>query len=266
MEDEVLFTIDEDKIARLTLNRPDVHNAFNNHMIEKIIEHLKKLQEAPEIRALVISGNGKSFCAGADLAWMERASHFTESENFEDARLLSLMMYFLDTLLIPTITYVHGAVRGGGIGLIACSDIVLADPLATFSFSEVKLGLAPAVISPYVLKAIAPRYARRYFLTGETFDTSPALQMGLIHEMVDLEKKDSALEIILHQILTSNPSAVNQAKKLIQELTHKISENNRLMTIELIAKMRQSEEGQQGIKSFLQKRPPPWVPERFHDD
>ncbi len=266
MENSILFTVDENNIGRLTLNRPDVHNAFNNEMVQRLTDHLRKIHEDPTLRALVIRGNGPSFCAGADLAWMERASKFTEEENFEDARLLSLMMYFLDVLPIPTLTYVQGAVLGGGVGMIACSDIVISDPQTLFSFSEVKMGLLPAVISPYILRAIGSRYSRRYFLTGEKFDATTAHQMGLIHEIVDPENQEAAIDNLLRHILSGGPSAVLQAKKLIQQLMPEVTEAQRLMTIELIAQVRRSEEGLQGIRAFLTKKSPPWVSNRPLDD
>src|SRR5262249_27749326 len=159
--------IDEQNIAYLTLNRPHVHNAFDNEMIQKLIEYFKMLQDLPSVRALVIRGNGASFCAGADLSWIERTSQGSSAESFENAQDLSTMLYSLDTLPIPTVTYSHGAVRGGGVGIVACSDIVLSDSQTTFSFPEIRLGLAPALISPYILKAISSRQARRYFLTAE---------------------------------------------------------------------------------------------------
>ncbi|MBS0271374.1 MAG: enoyl-CoA hydratase/isomerase family protein [Proteobacteria bacterium] len=266
MEDSVLFTIDEDQIAHLTLNRPEVHNAFDNEMIQTITTHLRNLHENSSVRALILTGNGSGFCSGADLAWMERASRFTETENFEDARSLSFMLYFLDTLPIPTLTYAQGTVMGGGIGLIACSDIVLADTSTLFSFSEVKIGLIPAIISPYVLRNIGSHNARRYFLTGEKFNASKALQLGLIHEIVNLEAKDSSINDLKKNLLSASPSAITHSKKLIEQLTSPITDAQRLMTIELIAQMRRSEDGLEGIRSFLNKQPPPWIPERYRND
>lgn len=266
MEDSVLFTIDEDQVAHLILNRPEVHNAFDNEMIQIITTHLRNLHENPSVRALVLTGNGSSFCSGADLAWMERASKFTETENFEDARSLSFMLYFLDTLPIPVITYAQGTVMGGGIGLVACSDIVLSDTSTLFSFSEVKIGLVPAIISPYVLRNIGSHTARRYFLTGEKFDASKALQVGLIHEIVNLDARDSSIKKLIKHLLSASPSSITQSKRLIQQLTNPITDAQRLMTIELIAQMRRSGEGLEGIRSFLNKQPPPWVPERYHND
>lgn len=263
MTESVLFTIDDNQIAHLTLNRPEVHNAFDNEMILSITNHLRSLQENSSVRALVLTGNGESFCAGADLAWMERASKFTESENFEDARLLSFMLYFFDTLLIPVITYVQGAAMGGGLGLIACSDIVFAETQAFFSFSEVKLGLVPAVISPYILRNIGLHYTRRYFLTGEKFEASRAQQMGLIHEVVPPNTKEAALGDVISHILSASPSAVMETKKLIQYFIPPVVETQRIKTIELIAQMRRSEEGLEGMRAFLNKQPPSWTSKKI---
>ena len=266
MDEEVLFSIDEDKIARLTLNRPEVHNALDENSIHKIRDFLKILYEDSTVRALVVAGKGNSFCSGADLHWMERASEFTEAENVQDANLLFSMLSSFNALPIPVLTYVHGLVMGGGIGIIGCSDIVISDSKTVFSFPEVKLGLAPAIISPYVLKGINSRLIRRYFLTGETFDATKALQMGLIHEIVDAESQEEALAPFLRQILIAGPNALRQTKKLLSQLTPNIGEKEHQVTVETIARLRRSEEGLQGINAFLEKKSPPWISERFKDD
>jgi len=266
MEEEVLYTVDKNNIAWLTLNRPDVHNAFNAVMIQKITDHLKKLQETPDVRVLVIQGKGESFCAGADLSWMKGSAQMTTDENFEDARTHSMMLQLLDNLPIPTLTYAQGANMGGGVGIIACSDIVLSDPNAFFSFPEIKMGLVPSVIAPYVLRAMNARFARRYFLTGEKFDATLAQHMGLIHEVVDLEKRDAEIDKFVSLILSGGPNAVGQAKKLIRQIMGVVSEETRLKTIELIANIRISEEGRQGVTAFLEKTTPHWTPSVKPDD
>lgn len=266
MEEKVLFRIDQNDIAYLTLNRPRIHNAFDKEMIEKCITHLTNLHEMPSIKALVIRGNGKSFCAGADIQWMEKVSHLTPTEGFENARLISLMLHFLDTLSIPTLTYVQGAVSGGGIGIVACSDIVLCDSQSSFSFSETKLGLVPAIISPYVIRAMGSRYARRYFLTGEKFRAQEAHHIGLVHEIVDMEMADIEMKKFIQHVLTGAPQAVRRAKSLIHQIVGDISEPTRIMTIDLLSSLQISEEGKQGITAFQTKTSPPWRREEAFDD
>lgn len=266
MAEDVLFTVDSQQIAHLTLNKPDKHNAFDQEMVQKLMNHFRNLQENTEVRALIIQGNGKSFCAGADLSWMANSAEISSDQNFEEAHSLSTMLYFLDTLPMPTLTYAHGAVMGGGLGILACSDLVIADPQTLFGFTEVKVGLVPATIAPFVLRKIGISSARRYFLTGETFSFSVAQQMGLVDEGVALEKKEEGLSPFIHHILRAGPQAVGKAKKLIRQITGDVTENTRLMTIELIANMRLSGEGQSGIQSFLKKSPPPWVPKGIGDD
>ncbi len=266
MEDKVLFSIDQDNIARITLNRPSVHNALDQDMILALINHLKEIRENPSLKALILEGSGESFCAGADLFWMKGSSNLTDRESFEEARTLALMLYFLDTLPIPTLCYVQGAVMGGGIGIVACSDIALSDSKANFGFSEVKLGLVPAIISPYVLRTIGPRYARRYFLTGEVFNASKAFSIGLVHEVIDSKNKKDEMDVFIRHLLSGGPTALIQAKKLIRLVSGDISEDLRLTTIELFASLRHSEECEQGIKAFLDKTTPPWASQRIRDD
>ncbi|MBY0501771.1 MAG: enoyl-CoA hydratase/isomerase family protein [Alphaproteobacteria bacterium] len=266
MEEKVLFKVDQNDIAYLTLNRPQKHNAFDKEMTEKCTTHLSNLHEMPSIRALVIKGNGKSFCAGADILWLERALHETPIERSENARLISRMLHFLDTLPIPTITYVHGAVMGGGIGIVACSDIVLCDSQSLFSFSETKIGLVPAIISPYVIRAMGARYTRRYFLTGEKFKALEAHHIGLVHEIVDLEIADIEIRKFIQYLLTSSPQAVRQAKSLIHQIVGDISEATRIMTIDLLSSLQISEEGKRRITAFQTKSSPPWRPGEPSDD
>lgn len=266
MEKEVLLTVDKNNIATLTLNRPHVHNAINSTMLRKLSDTLDSLHNKPSIRLLIIEGNGKSFCVGADLIWMKNFSEYKATENFEDVAHLSVMLELLNSLPMPILSYVHGAVMGGGIGLLACSDIVLADSHAFFSFSETKLGLVPALISPYILRIIGATYARRYFLTGERFDASTAFRIGLVHEIVDLEQKKEGVDKFIHHILRGGPQAVKKAKKLIHDLSEKTDETTRLMTLELLTAQRLSKEAQEGIEAFLNKKPAPWVPPGLPND
>lgn len=266
MEEEVLFTIDEQNIAHITLNRPQVHNAIDGVMIQKLLECFRKLQDTPSVRALLIRGNGESFCSGADLSWIQCSFQGKEADSFENARNLSLTLKFLDNLPFPSVTYIHGAVMGGGIGLVACSDIVLSDSHAVLSFPEVTLGFAPAIVSPYVLRAIGPRYTRRYFLTGEPFKATEAHHMGLVHKIVEGGRANAEIEEVMAYILEAGPHAITETKKLIRKLTDEITENTRLMTIELIDSLCRSEEGQQGVSAFLKKTTPAWGPKKPGND
>lgn len=266
MEEEILFTIDDQNIAHITLNRPHVHNAIDGVMIQKLLECFRKLQDTPSVRALVIRGTGESFCSGADLSWMKQSSQLTESQNYDEARLLSQMLYSLDLLPIPTIVYAHGTVIGGGIGILACSDVVIANSQTIFSFAETTIGLVPSVISPYVLRALGLRQTKRYFLTGERFNAQAAHHIGLIHEMVESDRANQEVEQFTLNILAGGPQAVREVKKLLHQMTEEIPEKIRLRTIELIAALRQSEEAQLGIKAFLEKTPPPWSPKKPCDD
>ena len=260
MEEDVLFTIDEDNIARITLNRPQAHNSLDEGMIQKLITHCKALHESTTVRALIIRGNGESFCSGSDLSSMKKPSQLTESQNFDEARLLSQLLYSLDLMPIPTIAFAHGEVRGGGIGLLACSDIVLADPQTNFSFSETRIGLVPSVISPYILRIFGLRQTKRYFLTGETIDASTAYRLGLIHDVVESNHADQEVDKIVGSILAGGPQAVREVKKLMYYMTGDISESIRLRAIELVATLRRSEEFQLGIEAFFEKSIPAWVP------
>ncbi|HUX79183.1 MAG TPA: enoyl-CoA hydratase-related protein [Alphaproteobacteria bacterium] len=254
MEEEILYTIDDQHIARLTLNRPHVHNAFNNEMVEKLTECFKELQDTPSVRALVIQGNGKSFCAGADLSWIEQSFQKSSADSFKNARNLSQMLYVLNNVSIPTLTYLHGSVMGGGVGIAACSDIVLSDSKTILSFPETNLGIAPAIISPYILRAIGPRYVRRYFLTGESFTAKDAHHMGLVHQIIESDNRDAEIETVISNILEGGPHAVIKTKQLIGKLTGEIDEKTRLMTIELIDSLCHSEEAQQRVAAFLKNK------------
>jgi methylglutaconyl-CoA hydratase len=260
MEEEVLFSIDNKGIAKVTLNRPHLHNAMGSHMVRKLNDHFKKLHKMDDVRAVVLTGEGGSFCSGADLSWMKKSSTLSEKDNYDEALALSEMLYNLETLPMPTIAYVQGVVMGGGLGLIACCDIVLSDFHTIFCFPEVKLGIVPAVISPYIIRSVSSRFARRFFLTGEKFNASVAGNMGLVHTIVELEQVQAEIEALINNILKGGPHAVRMAKKLIRDISGDVPKDIRLMTAKLISDARTLDEGQEGIAAYLDKVYPKWVP------
>lgn len=247
-----------DSIAYLTLNRPEVHNAFDDVMINEILAALAEVRGNAAIRALVLQANGKSFSAGADLAWMRSMAAKDYAENIADATQLSRLMQELDELPIPTIALVQGAAFGGAVGLIACCDLAFATSNSSFCLSEVKIGLIPAVISPYVMRAMGTRQARRYMLTAERFDAHTAQQVGLIHQVVD--SFTETLTPLLQQLLGNSPAAMAAAKALALQVDQQpLVAATRQFTIEQIAAIRVSSEGQEGLTAFLEKRPPQWT-------
>ena len=247
-------------VASLTLDRPDVHNAFDDHLIAELTHTLRDLDHNPAVRVVVLAAKGKSFSAGADLNWMKRVARYSEAENIRDAVALASLMRTLDTMTKPTIARVHGAAFGGGVGLVACCDIAVAGTAATFSLSEVRLGLIPAVISPYVIAAIGSRNARRYFLTAERFDAREALRIGLVHSAVEDGELDNAVDRILDELLKGGPKAIAAAKDLIAHVAHRpIDQLLAEETATRIAQIRVSPEGQEGIAAFLDKRPAGWT-------
>lgn len=257
----VLLEINDLGIATLTLNRPARHNAFNEKVIAELHEAVKFLDRHESVRAVVLKGNGKSFSAGADLDWMRRAAKFSKAENEADALALSNMYQALNTLSKPVIALAHGAIMGGGTGLVACADIVLSNPDAVFAFSEVRLGLIPATISPFVIAAIGARQARRYMLSGEKFDGRVAESLGLVHQLVPFaDDMAGAAQIFIEKnILGNGPAAVAATKVLIREVSGKpIDDALRKMTANKIAKIRTSDEAKEGLAAFFEKRKPDW--------
>jgi methylglutaconyl-CoA hydratase len=250
MTDSVLLTFDND-IATITLNRPDVHNAFNAEMIARLSDICDEIAARHDIRAVILRGEGKSFSAGADLNWMKDSVEFSKEENREDALALAGMLNRLNTLPQLTIALVHGAAFGGGFGLVACCDYVIAGEKALFSLSEVKLGLIPATIGPYVVQAIGPRQARRFFQTGERFGAAKALEIGLAHE---IGNPDQVLHMLLEEISKNGPYAMRAAKKLCFDLSGSyVSQAVMENTAERIASIRTGEEAQERLKKFLEK-------------
>ena len=251
--------IDDDGVCSVTLNRPEVRNAFNDTMIEEITEELVMLESNPQVRILVLRGAGKSFCAGADINWMRRMADYDEDQNYRDASLMSDMMDRLYRFPKPTLAHVHGAVFGGGVGLVACCDIAIASQNTVFSLSEVKIGLIPSVISPYVVEAIGVRNARRYFLSGERFDAPIAKHLGLIHECCEDSDLPALEQTILNELLQSAPGAQEIAKSQLQNVVaNNIDPEIRRRTARMIAQVRASDEGREGTSAFLEKRPPSW--------
>ena len=257
MESPVILSI-EDDVARLTLNRAEKHNAFDDEIISSLIDALKQVSAIPAIRVLVLQSKGKSFSAGADLNWMKRMAKLSYEENIQDARQLALLMHMLNSLPIPTIARVQGAAFGGAIGLISCCDIAIASDKSKFCLSEVKLGLSPATIGPFVLGAIGARRCRQLFLTAEVFDSEQARDWGLVHQSVPSEELDEAIEQTLRQILLTGPKASKATKTLIEDISSGLSDPAEY-TAELIARLRVSEEGQAGLSAFFEKQPAPWV-------
>lgn len=245
------------QVATLRLNRPEVHNAFDDVMISELLDAFQQIEQAPDCRVVVLASNGRNFSAGADLGWMRSMADKNYDENMADAGQLAQLMERLDQLSKPTIALVQGAAFGGAVGLAACCDIVLAEQRTSFCLSEVKIGLIPAVISPYVMRAIGTRQARRYMLTAERFAATEALQMGLVHEIVD--DFDAALTRYTDAMLDNSPAAVSAAKQLIADLDQQpIDAAHQRLTIERIAAIRVSAEGQEGLTAFLEKRSPNW--------
>jgi methylglutaconyl-CoA hydratase len=253
--------IDANGIARVTLDRPATHNAFDEALIAALTEAFTALGSNPHVRAILLSGNGKSFCAGADIAWMRRAGGWTEAENRTDAMKLSDMLVAIDTCPKPVIARVHGAVAGGGVGLVACADMAVAIEGAKFRLSEVRLGLTPATISPFVVSKIGAGQARRWFLTAEGFGAAEAERMGLVHAVAaDDAAADAQIATWLDHLAAAAPGAVADAKTLIRDVAGRpVTDALRALTAERIAARRASAEGREGLAAFFDKRPPEWT-------
>lgn len=248
-------------ITTLTLNRAEMHNAFDEVLIEELIQALENVASDDTCRLLVLKAKGKSFSAGADLNWMKKMATFSEEENKQDALKLGRLMHLLYTFPKPTLGLVQGAAFGGGVGLVACLDIVGAVKEASFCFSEVLLGLIPAVISPYVVRAIGARQAGRYFLSAEKFSAARALEIGLVHEVLeDGSALEAWAEKLTHKILKGGPKSQTLAKELVQDVADQnITQSLQEEVASRIAKCRASEEGKDGISAFLNKSKPTWT-------
>jgi methylglutaconyl-CoA hydratase len=249
-------------VGLVTMNRPDKHNAFDDVLIRELTEALRSMEAEDGIRVIVLSAAGRSFSAGADLNWMRRMADFSKDENQRDAMGLGALMRTLAFLRKPTIARVQGAAYGGGVGLVACCDVAIALHSATFCFSEAKLGLIPAVISPYVIAAIGERAARRYFVTAELFEAAEAWRLGLVNELAATEGElDEKVGLIVDAALACGPAAQREAKELIRAVAGRPIHSELIQdTAERIAKIRSSPEGREGVSAFLEKRRPAWVP------
>lgn len=246
-------------VATLALNRPEVHNAFNDELLRELTEAVRRVAADERVRVVVLTGRGKSFCAGADLNWMRRALAYTMEENRRDAGALVELLELLDNLPKPLLGRINGLAVGGGVGLVAVCDIAVASSEARFGFGEVKLGLIPAMVSPYVLRKIGQGAARELFLTGERIDAERACRIGLVNEVVAPEALDAAIRARVDALLTSAPGAIAEAKRLIRIVPRLEAEELRNYTISKIAELRASEEGQEGMRAFLEKRKPRWA-------
>ncbi len=260
MNYETLTVAVADRVATVTLNRPDVRNAFNEFTIAELSLAFNELGRMDEVRAIVLAANGPAFCAGADLNWMKKMALYSHSENAEDAEKLADMLRTIYLCPKPVVAKIQGDCYAGGMGLVAACDIAVASSGACFCLSEVKLGLIPATISPYVIKAMGENAARRYFLTAEKFTAQEAHRIGFLHDIVSADALDSHVETIVKALVTSSPNAVREAKTLVRDITGKAVDSALMVdTAERIANIRASDEGREGVASFLEKRKPSWL-------
>jgi methylglutaconyl-CoA hydratase len=260
MNYETLSVAIADKVATVTLNRPDVRNAFNEFTIAELSLAFNDLGGNDEVRAIVLAANGPAFCAGADLNWMKKMAAYSHAENTDDAAKLADMLRTIYLCPKPVLAKVQGDCYAGGMGLVAACDIAVAASGASFCLSEVKLGLIPATISPYVIKAMGENAARRYFLTAEKFSAQEAHRIGFVHDIVGAEALDAHVAAIVKALVTSSPNAVREAKVLVRDVAGKPVDSALVLdTAERIAHIRASDEGREGVASFLEKRKPSWL-------
>jgi methylglutaconyl-CoA hydratase len=247
-------------VATLTLNRPDVRNAFNDEVIASLTAQVEALATRPDVRCIVLAASGSAFCAGADLNWMRRMADYTRAENVADAAKLAEMLRVIYECPKPTIARVQGDVVAGGMGLVAACDMAVCVDTAGFCLSEVKLGLIPATISPYVIRAMGARAAHRYFLTAERFGAAEALRIGFVHEVVVADQLDAKVGEWLKALTSASPNALRACKRLVLDVAEReINAQLIAATVEGIADIRASSEGKEGVQSFLQKRKPAWL-------
>lgn len=259
-EQHVLYEFDERGIATVTLNCPEKHNAFDDTIIAELQTIFEQISHNNKARVMILAAEGKSFSAGADLSWMKRMASYSYEENLRDAKALAQMLKTLNTLAIPTIARVQGPAFGGAVGLVSCCDMAIATSKASFCLSEVKIGLVPATISPYVIATIGQRCARRYFLTAERFSASSAAQLGLVSEVVEEQQLDERIKVLCDVLLGNSPIAVKAAKQLVFDVANQeISDDIIADTCKQIASIRVSHEGQEGLSAFLEKRPASWT-------
>ena len=249
----------QDKVATITMRRAEVHNAFNTQLVQDLQTAFTDLLSDTQLHAVVLTGDGPSFSAGADLAMMKAAATFSQEQNVNDALNMADLFDTINTFPCPVVARVNGTAMGGGAGLLAVSDIVIAAETARLAFSEVKLGIAPAVISPYVVRKIGESHARVLFVTGERFSAVRAREIGLVHTVVKLEELDATVEKTLKELLRSGPQALRACKRLALQVDHMDRNIARHFTAEMIATLRVSDEGQEGLRAFLEKRDPSWI-------
>lgn len=246
--------------ATITLSQPEIRNAFSDEVIAEITAAFETVAQHIDVRAVILAAEGPAFCAGANLNWMRRMADYSREENVVDAGKLATMMHTIYTCPHPTIARVQGDVYAGGMGLVAACDMAVAVETAHFCLSEVKIGLIPATIAPYVLRAMGPRAGHRYFLTGERFDAAGALRMGFVHEVVGADELDHAVDSLLKHLLQAGPAAVRACKQLVLDTAEReITPQLTRQTVETIADIRASNEGKEGVQAFLGKRKPAWL-------
>lgn len=246
----------QEQHAIIRLNRPELHNAFNEQLIAELTQAFRTLGVDDRIRIILLTAEGKSFCAGADLNWMGAMVNYSREQNVQDAGAMADMFEAIDTCPKPVIARVHGAAMGGGVGLVAACDLAFAVSEAVFAFSEVRLGIIPAVISPYVVRKIGCGHARALFLTGERFDAETAFRIGLLYRVLPAEELDAGIQETMKTLLRNGPKAMAAAKSLLREMGGHAAEEVRELTVQRIADLRVSPEGQEGIRAFLEKREP----------
>ncbi|MEM9170377.1 MAG: enoyl-CoA hydratase/isomerase family protein [Pseudomonadota bacterium] len=268
MEDQVLrVTVDRRGVARLTMNRPTVRNAFDEELIGALCDAMGAIAGDSGVRVVVLTGAGGAFCAGADLNMMRRAASFSDNENKDDARRLAHMLRAIYDSPKPVIARVNGPALGGGVGVVCACDVAVAVEESFFALSEVRLGLVPAVISPFVVRAMGPRPARRYFLTAERFDAEEAKRLGVVHKVVMGAQLDDAVDETVEKMLLAGPHALSASKDLIRRVAYEpITDGVMEETAGLIAGIRASDEGKEGVGAFLEKRPPAWINAGAEDD
>jgi methylglutaconyl-CoA hydratase len=246
-------------VANISLCRPEVHNAFNDTLIYEMTELFTSLKEDKDLRVIVLTGEGKSFCAGADLNWMRRVKDYSYEKNYEESLALADLFWLIYTMPLPIVGRINGAAIGGGTGFVSVCDISVAAESAKFSFSEVKIGIVPACIGPYVIKKIGEGKAREFFISGERLTAADACRIGLVNRYYPDDQLDEEIDKLVKMLLSSGPHAITMAKELISNVPLMTSEQFRPYTAEMIAKLRKSDEGQEGMDAFLNKRKPNWV-------
>lgn len=251
----------ENQVGNITFNRPEIHNAFNSTVIDEMLSLFDEIVNDNDLRLVILTGEGKSFCAGADLNWMRSIVGQSFEENLDESNRLAELFHKIYSFPKPVIGKINGAAIGGGTGFVAVCDISIAAESAKFSFSEVKIGVVPACIGPYVIKKLGEGKTRELFITGERMDAKRAFEVGLVNSYVVDKNLDKAVDSLVNSVLSSGPEAVAMAKKLVSEVPGMIPEQFKPFTAEMIAKLRISEEGQEGMDAFLNKRKPNWIKE-----